>query len=94
MSRIYTTVISENEYIGDSLVTINTNYANLDTSLASVSAENIVLDTSLVSVSAENTVLKARYNTLIRNLSGIGAPGTNYTSLSTTFLSLSTLIIP
>ena len=80
MSRVYTTVISENEYIGDSLVTINTNYANLDT--------------GLVSVSAENTVLKARYNTLIRNLSGIGAPGTNYNSLSTTFLSLSTLIIP
>jgi hypothetical protein len=80
MSRVYTTVISENEYIGDSLVTINTNYANLDTSLASVSAEN--------------TVLKARYNTLIQNLSGIGAPGTSYTSLSTTFLSLSALIVP
>lgn len=80
MARIYTTVISENEYIGDSLVTINTNYANLDTSLASVSAENIVL--------------KSRYNTLIQNLSGLGAPGTDYTSLSTTFLALSTLIIP
>jgi len=62
MSRVYTTVISENEYIGDSLVTINTNYANLDTSLLSVSTENIVL--------------KARYNTLIQNLSGLGAPGT------------------
>lgn len=80
MSRVYTTVISENEYIGDSLVTINTNYANLDTSLLSVSAENIVL--------------KARYNTLIQNLSSLGAPGTNYTSLSTSFLSLSALIIP
>lgn len=80
MARIYTTVISENEYIGDSLVTINTNYANLDTSLASVSAENIVL--------------KSRYNTLIQNLSGLGAPGTDYTSLSTTFLGLTSLVIP
>ena len=80
MSRIYTTEIYDNEYIGDSLATININYANLDTGLSSVSAENILL--------------KDRYNTLIQNLSGIGAPGTDYTSLSTTFLSLSTLIIP
>ena len=80
MAREFTTEIYDNEYIGDSLVTINTNYANLDTSLASVSAENIVL--------------KARYNTLIQNLSGLGAPGTNYTSLSTSFLSLSALVVP
>lgn len=80
MSRIYTTEIYDNEYIGDSLATININYANLDTGLSSVSAENILL--------------KDRYNTLIQNLSGLGAPGTNYTSLSTSFLSLSALIIP
>jgi hypothetical protein len=80
MSRIYTTEIYDNEYIGDSLATININYANLDTGLSSVSAENILL--------------KDRYNTLIQNLSGIGAPGTDYTSLSTSFLSLSALIIP
>lgn len=80
MARIFTTVINENEYIGDSLVTINTNYENLDTNLASVSAENIVL--------------KTRYNTLIQNLTGLGAPGTEYNSLSTTFITLSTLIIP
>jgi len=80
MARIFTTVINENEYIGDSLVTINTNYENLDTNLASVSAENIVL--------------KTRYNTLIQNLTGLGVPGTEYNSLSTTFITLSTLIIP
>jgi hypothetical protein len=80
MSRIYTTEIYDNEYIGDSLATININYANLDTGLLSVSAENILL--------------KGRYNSLIQNLSGLGAPGTDYTSLSTSFLSLSALIIP
>jgi len=80
MSRIYTTEIYDNEYIGDSLATININYANLDTGLLSVSAENILL--------------KGRYNSLIQSLSGLGAPGTNYTSLSTSFLSLSALIVP
>jgi hypothetical protein len=80
MARIFTTVINENEYIGDSLVTINTNYSNLDESLVTLSSENITL--------------KSNYNTLIRSLSGLGAPGTVYTDLSTTFINLTSLIIP
>jgi hypothetical protein len=80
MSRTYTTEIKENEYIGDSLVTINSNYANLDTNLVVVKAENISL--------------KTNYNTLIQALTSVGAPNTTYNSLSTIFQTLSTLIIP
>lgn len=87
MSRVFTGNINEDLCIGDTLGTdspvpgtINGNFYNLDTKLVTVSSENILL--------------KARYNTLISTLSGLGAPGTNYNSLSTTFLTLSTLVIP
>lgn len=72
--------IDENLCMGDTLPTINANYVNLDTGLAAVSALN--------------TTLKANYNSLIRSLSSLGAPGTNYNSLSSTFISLSSLAIP
>ena len=80
MARILTTEISDNECIGDSLATINTNFVNLDTGVVAVSAQNIIL--------------KVNYNSLIRSLSGLGAPGTNYNSLSSTFISLSSLVVP
>lgn len=38
MARIFTTEISENEYIGDSLTTINTNFNTLDTSCQVISS--------------------------------------------------------
>lgn len=72
MSRIYTTEINENEYIGDSLVTINSNFNSLDTSSQDINNA---------------------FNTLIQTLTGVGATGTAYNSLSTTFRSLSSLII-
>jgi hypothetical protein len=50
MAREFTTEIYDNEYIGDSLVTINNSF-----------------------------------NALISLLTAVGAPGTDYTSLSTTF---------
>lgn len=89
MSRAFTGYIDENSCIGDTLGTapvitptgtINGNFYNLDTGLSAISAENIIFKNS--------------YNTLIQTISGLAAPGTNYNSLSTTFLSLSTLIIP
>lgn len=73
--------VNENDCMGDTLVsTINPNFLNIDTGLAAASAENITL--------------KAKYNTLVRSLTGIGAPGTSYNSLSSTFLTLSALVIP
>jgi hypothetical protein len=38
MARTYTTEINDNEYIGDSLNTINTNFSNLDTSCQTISS--------------------------------------------------------
>lgn len=73
MARIYTTEINENEYIGDSLVTINTGFNNLD-----ISCQNI----------------NKNFNTLINALTSVGSPGTDYTSLSSIFISLSSLVVP
>lgn len=76
-----TGLVDENKCMGDTLIeTINPNFASLDTGIAAASAQNIFL--------------KTRYNTLVRSLTSIGSPGTNYNSLSSTFLSLSALIIP
>jgi len=72
--------INETECMGDSLPKINTNYTNLDTNLASLSSQHLTL--------------KARYNTLVRSLTGVGAPGTTYNSLSSVFQTLSALVIP
>lgn len=72
--------IDENQCIGDSLDIINTNYTNLDTALATASAQNVLL--------------VSKYNTLVQTLTSVGAPGTNYNSLSTVFLTLSTLAMP
>lgn len=72
--------INENLCMGDTLPTINTNYVNLDTGLATLSAQHVAL--------------KTKYNTLVRTLTGIGSPGTTYNSLSTTFQTLSTLLVP
>lgn len=60
MARAYTTEINDNEYIGDSLTTINTNYYNLDerlyTLISSLTALNTTslgtLQTSLQSLSS------------------------------------------
>lgn len=71
--------ILESECIGDSLSVINNNYINLDTALAATSAQNLVLKTAL--------------NTLIRSLTSVGANGTTYNSLSTTFRGLSSFIL-
>ena len=73
MAREFTTEIYDNEYIGDSLVTINNSFNALDTSCQTVNSN---------------------FNTLISVLTAVGAQGTNYTSLSTTFLSLSALVVP
>ncbi len=73
MAREFTTEIYDNEYIGDSLVTINNNFNALDNS---------------------SQTINNNFNTLISILTAVGAPGTNYTSLSTSFLSLSALVIP
>lgn len=73
MAREFTTEIYDNEYIGDSLVTINNNFNNLDTS---------------------SQTINSNFNTLISILTAVGAPGTNYTSLSANFLSLSALVVP
>jgi hypothetical protein len=70
-TRKYTTIISEDECIGDSLDTINSNFANLDTTSSSISAQ---------------------FNTLIQTLTGFAPTGTDYTSLSTQFINLSSLI--
>lgn len=76
--------IDENLCMGDTLPTFNTNYTTLDNALATVSAQNISL----------NTTLKNSYNTLIQSLTSIGASGTTYNSLSTTFRALSSLVLP
>jgi hypothetical protein len=73
MAREFTTEIYDNEYIGDSLVTINNSFNALDTSCQTINSN---------------------FNTLISILTAVGAPGTNYNSLSTSFLSLSALIVP
>lgn len=70
----FTTLIDENQCIGDSLDTINANFSALD-------------------VAACDT--KVTYNTLIRTLTAFAAnPATTYTTLSTQFRELSSLIIP
>jgi hypothetical protein len=76
----FVTEINEDQCMGDTLPTINSNYVNLNNAILAVSASNILL--------------KNQHNTLIQTLTGIGAVGTTYNSLSTTFLTLSTLIIP
>jgi hypothetical protein len=94
MSRLFTGYISEDECIGDSLGldlpvsgTINGNFYNLDTSLNNLSATTIPL-------LLQYNQLKISYNTLLQSLTSIGAPGTTYTSLSTTFRNLSAFILP
>lgn len=60
MARVYTTKINDNEYIGDSLITINTNFENLDTKyftlvslLTGLDTTNLgTLQTSLKSLSS------------------------------------------
>lgn len=76
MAREFTTEIYNNEYIGDSLVTINNNFNALDNS---------------------SQTINNNFNTLISVLTGAGtaaSEGSNFRSLSATFLSLSALIIP
>lgn len=75
-----TNPIDENLCIGDTLPTFNNNYS--------------ILDTSLAAASAQNTLLKNQLNTLIQTLTGFATSGTMYTSLSTSFRSLSSLILP
>jgi hypothetical protein len=71
--------IDENDCIGDSLPLINRNY--------------VLLDNGLSELSAQHTLLKTQYNTLIQSITSIGSLETDYTSLSTAFLSLSSLIV-
>lgn len=69
----YITIIDENECIGDSLTTINTNFSAID---------NV------------SDITKQNFNTLIRTLTSFAqSPATTYTSLSTQFRALSSLII-
>jgi hypothetical protein len=46
MARTYTTKINDNEYIGDSLITINTNFENLDTKYFTLVSLLTSLDTT------------------------------------------------
>jgi len=71
--------IDQNLCMGDTLPTINQNYVNLDTGLAAASAQNILF--------------KSQLNTLIQTLTGFAANGTTYNTLSTSFRSLSSLIL-
>lgn len=71
--------IDENLCIGDTLQYFNNNYQTLDT--------------VVWSLSTQNAVYKTQYNTLIQTLTGFATAGTDYTSLSTVFINLSSLII-
>ena len=76
MAREFTTEIYDNEYIGDSLVTINNSFNALDTSCQTINSN---------------------FNTLISVLTAAGiaaSEGTNFRSLSASFISLSALVIP
>jgi alpha-tubulin suppressor-like RCC1 family protein len=60
MPRIFTTAIPDSECMGDSLVTINTNYDNLDNAVQALSSQTIsITDTSTIDLT---------YNSNTRNL--------------------------
>jgi hypothetical protein len=60
MPRIFTTAIPDSECMGDSLLTINTNYDNLDTAVQNLSSQTIsITDTDTIDLS---------YNQNTRNL--------------------------
>jgi hypothetical protein len=79
-------IIAESECIGDSLGAINNNYVLLDTGLANVSANTVQL-------SSRDVLFKAQFNTLIQTLTGFANTSTTYNTLSTSFRSLSSLIL-
>lgn len=70
--------IDENDCIGDSLDTLNNNY--------------LALDSGAWALSSAFLELKQNYNTLIQSLTSFAQ--TEYTSLSTSLIQLSSLQIP
>jgi hypothetical protein len=100
MSLVTTSIILPTECIGNSLYKINTNFGLLQTGgndtytkLLQLSSEMYSqFNTRLNTIRAE-TVPVSAYNTLVRTLTSFAASGTLYTSLSTSFRSLSARII-
>lgn len=100
MATISITPIAQTECIGNSLFKINTNFTLLQdggndtyTKLLQLSSELYTQFTAQLSAIRATTVPISAYNTLVRTLTSFAGTNTTYTTLSTSFRSLSARII-